>query len=156
MQPELVHELTDFILQAKQSTYVGGGNKLLPYRLGSHDLQYQKGEWIYHDCYFGESDFIGGEIVYHNGKVVWGMNYFGRIIIPDKITSAKAGEIIQKSLSAMYRLGRFLGGYKHSVGEFAYTDTNDGDPLYFTGREWIEKDGEIVYALDYHGGLVKE
>ncbi len=156
MQPELIHELTDFILQAKQATYVGGGTKLLPYRLGSHDLQYQKGDWIYHDCYFGESDFIGGEIVYHRGKVVWGMNYFGRIILPDKITSARAGEIIQKSLSAMYRSGRFLGGYKHSTGEFIYTDTNNGDPLYFTGREWIEKDGEIVYALDYHGGLISD
>ncbi len=156
MQPELIHELTDFILQAKQATYVGGGAHLLPYRLGSHDLQYQKGDWIYHDCYFGESDFIGGEIIYHRGKVVWGMNYFGRIILPDKITSARAGEIIKESLSALYRSGRFLGGYKHSAGEFTYIDTNDGDPLYFTGREWIEKGGEVVYALDYHGGLINE
>jgi hypothetical protein len=156
MQPEAIQELTDFILQAKQATYVGGGSTLLPYRLGSHDLQYQKGDWIYHDCYFGESDFIGGEIVYHLGKVVWGMNYFGRILLPNKITSAMAGKIIQQSLTEMYRLGRFLGGYKHSIGEFIYTDTNSGDPLYFTGREWIEKSGEKVYTLDYHGGLVND
>lgn len=156
MQSELVQELIDFILHAKQATYVGGGNKLLPYRLGSHDLQYQREYWVYHDCYFGESDFIGGEIVYHRGKVVWGMNYFGRIILPDKITSPIAGEIIQQSLSEMYLSGRFLGGYKHAAGDFTYTDTNTGDPLYFTGREWIDKNGEIVYALDYHGGLINE
>ncbi len=156
MLSEMIRELTDFILEAKQATYVGGGNKLLPYRLGSHDLQYQKGEWAYHDSYFGESDFIGEEIVYHRGKVVWGMNYFGRIIVPGKITSAIAGGIIQQSLSELYRAGRFLGGYKHTVGEFTYTDTNTGNPLYFTGREWIERNGEIVYALDYHGGLINE
>jgi hypothetical protein len=33
-------QLHDFILQAKKATYVGAGKKLLPYRLGSHDLQY--------------------------------------------------------------------------------------------------------------------
>jgi hypothetical protein len=154
MQAEMVQELTDFILKAKQATYVGGGSKLLPYRLGSHDLQYQQGDWIYHDCYFGDSDFIGGEIVYRSRKVVWGMNYYGRILLPEKITSAIAGKIIQRSLSEMYRSGRFLGGFRHAVDEFTYTDTNTGDPSYFTGREWIEKNGEIVYALDYHGGLI--
>jgi hypothetical protein len=155
MQPEMVQEMTDFILKAKQATYVGGGDRLLPYRLGSHDLQYQKGDWTYHDCYFGESDFIGGEIVYHHGKVVWGLNYYGRILLPEKITSATAGKISQESLSEMYRLGRFLGGFKHTIGEFTYTDTNTGNALYFTGREWIDKDTEMVYALDYHGGLIK-
>ena len=91
-------------------------------------------DWAYHDSYLGESDFIGEEAVYFRGKVVWGMNYFGRILHPEKITSAQAGAIIQQSLSTMYQSGRFLGGFKHTVGEFTYTDTNDGDPFYFTGR----------------------
>ena len=156
MQAELFNELVAFILQAKQATYVGGGNKLLPYRLGSHDLQLQKGDWAYHDSYFGESDFMGEEIVYYRSRVAWGMNYFGRIIIPEKITSPVAGSIIQQSLSTLYQSGRFLGGFTHSVGEYSYTDTNTGDPRYFTGQEWIERNGEIVYRLDYHGGLINE
>jgi hypothetical protein len=155
MQPELIRDLLNFILRAKQATYVGGGRKLLPYRLGSHDLQFFEDNWAYHDSYFGESDFIGEELVYYQGKVVWGMNYFGRIIRPERITSAEAGVIIQQSLSIMYQSGRFLGGFKHSIGDFNYTDTNKGDPLYFTGEEWIEHHGEIVYALVYHGGLIE-
>jgi hypothetical protein len=156
MQQKPNQELINFILLAKQATYVGGGNKLLPYRLGSHDLQFFKDDWAYHDSYLGESDFIGEEIVYHFGKVVWGMNYFGRILRPDKITSAQAGAIIQQSLTKMYQSGRFLGGYQHTIGEFTYRDTNDGDPLYFTGREWIEFNGGMVYQLVYHGGLINE
>jgi hypothetical protein len=148
--------LSNFILLAKQVTYVGGGNKLLPYRLGSHDLQFFMGDWAYHDSYLGECDFIGEEVVYLRGKVTWGMNYYGRILHPDKITSAQAGSIIQQSLSTMYQSGRFLGGFKHIVGEFAYTDTNDGDLLYFTGKEWIDHCGEVVYELVYHGGLIKD
>jgi len=155
METELLKELVDFILQAKQATYVGGGKKLLPYRLGSHDLQFQKADWAYHDSYFGESDFMGEEIVYHRGVAVWGMNYFGRILQPEKITSAQAGEVIQRSLTKMYQTGRFLDGFTHVVKEFIYKDANEGDPLYFTGRESIEVNGQIVYALDYHGGLIK-
>lgn len=156
MQLNSNQEMINFILLAKQASYVGGGNKLLPYRLGSHDLQFFKDDWVYHDCYLGESDFIGEEIVYYRGKVVWGMNYFGRILQPEKITSAQAGAIIQQSLSKMYQSGRFLGGFQYTVGEFSYTDTNEGDPLYFTGREWIDLKDEMVYQLLYHGGMVNE
>lgn len=154
MQPKLIHDLLNFILLAKQATYVGGGMKLLPYRLGSHDLQFFKDDWAYHDSYLGESDFIGEEIVYYRGKVVWGMNYLGRIIHPERITSVEAGAIIKQSLSKMYQSGRFLGGFKNSIGKYNYTDTNEGDPLYFTGKEWIDLNGEIVYELVYHGGLI--
>jgi hypothetical protein len=152
---ELINEMVDFILQAKRASYVGGGKKLLPYRLGSHDLQFQKAEWAYHDSYFGENDLMGEEIVYHRGIVVWGMNYFGRILLPGKITSAQADEVIQESLTKMYQTGRFLGGFVYTVNEFIYKDMNEGDPLYFMGRETIEKNGQIVYALDYHGGSIE-
>ena len=152
----MVSNLVDFILRAKQATYVGEGKQLLPYRLGSHDLQFIEGDWAYHDSYLGENDFMGVEIVYYRGKVRWGMNYFGRIIQPDKITSPQAGEVIKNSLMKMYQTGRFLGGFINTVKEFTYKDTNEGDPQYFTGKEWIEVKGEIVYALDYHGGLIKD
>ena len=120
MHSETIQNLINFILLAKQATYVGGGKNLLPYRLGSHDLQFFKDDWAYHDSYLGESDFIGEEAVYFRGKVLWGMNYYGRILQPDKITSAQAGSIIQLSLSAMYQSGRFLGGFKQTVGELSF------------------------------------
>ena len=88
MERFVVETLEQFIILAKRSTYAGGGKKLLPYRLGSHDLQFAEGDWAYHDSYFGESDFIGQEIVYYQMEPVWGMKYFGTILKPDKITSA--------------------------------------------------------------------
>jgi len=155
MELTQIDELVNFILQAKRASYVGGGKMLLPYRLGSHDLQFQIADWTYHDSYFGDNDFMGEEIVYHRGIVVWGMNYFGRIIQPEKISSSQAGEVIKQSLTRMYQTGRFLGGFMYSVNEFTYKDQNEGDPLYFTGRESIEVEGQVVYSLDYHGGLIK-
>src|SRR5579885_2403837 len=113
MKTFAIETLEQFIIRAKQHTYAGGGKKLLPYRLGSKDLQYAEGDWAYHDSYLGESDFIGQEIVYYQGKPVWGMNYFGVILRPDEITSAQAGEMIKRSLTRLYLEGRFLGAFAH-------------------------------------------
>jgi hypothetical protein len=149
-------ELHAFILRAKRASYVGSGRQLLPYRLGSHDLQYAEGDWAYHDSYLGESDFIGQEIVYYRCKAVWGMNYFGRILDPARFTSAEAGAMIKTSLSKMYAEGRFLGGFEHTEGELTYVDTSEGEVGFFKGREWIHHQGEIVYELYYHGGVIGE
>src|SRR5574342_88219 len=116
MDPAQLSELHAFIVRAKQGTYVGSGQKLLPYRLGSHDLQLIEGDWAYHDSYLGESDFIGQEAVYYRHAVVWAMNYFGRIIDTTQITSAQAGAMIKISLSKLYAEGRFLGGFTHTEG----------------------------------------
>jgi hypothetical protein len=152
---QLQTQLQSFIVQAKRATYVGSGQKLLSYRQGSHDLQFFDGDWAYHDSYLGESDFIGQEAVYFQGKVVWAMNYFGRILNPAQITSAQAGALIKASLTQMYAEGRFLGGFEHTQGELTYVDTSDGDYTFFTGREWIHRRAEVVYELVYHGGLIK-
>ncbi|MBN2147291.1 MAG: hypothetical protein JW726_07875 [Anaerolineales bacterium] len=156
MQAKIIPQMEGFILRAKAATYVGGGQKLLPYRLGSHDLQFAEGDWAYHDSYFGGSDFIGEEVVYYQHAAVWAMNYYGHILKPEQISAAQAGAVIQQSLSKMYQEGRFLGGFEHQAGPYTYYDTSHGDVSSFTGREWITFQGEMVYELIYHGGLIKD
>jgi hypothetical protein len=150
-----LQELNQFILHAKAATYVGSGQKLLPYRLGSHDLQFFDGDWAYHDSYLGENDFTGQEAVYYRQQVAWAMNYFGRILDSQRITSAQAGQVIKESLTRMYAQGRFLGGFEHRMGDYTYTDTSSGEVDFFTGKEWISLGGVTVYELVYHGGLVR-
>ena len=100
--------------------------------------------------------YLGQEVVYCEGKPVWVMNYYGRVLEPSLITAAETGQVIQESLSRMYEEGRFLGGFEHSTGDSAYVDTSKGDITSFTGREWIMRENVKVYELVYHGGLVKE
>jgi hypothetical protein len=119
-----LNALHAFIVRAKAATYVGSGQKLLPYRLGSHDLQFTDGDWAYHDSYLGESDFIGEEIVYYQQQVVWGMNYFGYILQPDRISSAQAGHVI-KEPARLYQEDRFLGGFEYIVDDLRYVDTSE-------------------------------
>jgi hypothetical protein len=155
METAMTRDLEQFIVRAKQATYVGGGKKLLPYRLGSRDLQYDEGDWVYHDSYLGESNFIGQELVYYRREPIWGMNYFGHILKPDRITAAQAGQVIMVSLGRLYQEGRFLGGFAHVVDRFRYVDTNDGDVRCFTGKEHITEDDQVVYELVYHGGEIR-
>ncbi len=149
-----MEELNKFIIQAKAGTYVGNGNNALSSRMGSHDLKFQEGSFSYLDSYFGGTDFIGQEIVYHKDEPVWAMNYYGRIIEKNSITGAETGQIIKASLSKMYKEGRFLGGFENSINDDIYIDTSEGNVVSFTGKEWITRNGVRVYELTYHGGLV--
>ena len=148
--------LHDFIVRAKAATYVGDGQHIPACRPGSHDLKFADGEWSYLDSYFGGRDFIGQEVVYLNGRPVWAMNYYGRILQANQITPAEAGQVIKASLSRMYQESRFLGGFEHPHEGFVYHDSNDGDVNCFRGLETISRGGERAYELVYHGGLIKE
>jgi hypothetical protein len=149
-------QLNAFVVRAKAATYVGGGAKSPSHRPGSHDLQFDENAFSYLDSYFGGTDFLGQEVVCYEGKPVWAMNYYGRILEPSMITAAEAGQIIRESLSKMYQEGRFLGGFEHTTENGTYVDTSEGDVASFTGKEWIMRGNTKVYELAYHGGLVKE
>jgi hypothetical protein len=151
-----LEELETFIVAAKRRTYVGSGEPATPLRPGSHDLEYSAGDFAYHDSYFGGTDFVGEEVVYWRGQPVWAEIYFGRILQPDLISAARAGEVIKTSLTKMYSEGRFLGGFEATDGDCTYRDVSAGDATWFQGREWIERSGRTAYELYYHGGLIRE
>lgn len=144
-----------FIVQAKANAYVGRAPKCLSYRPGSHDIQFQSGAFKYLDSYFGGTDFLGQEVVYFHDEPVWAMNYYGKILCPDIYDAEKAGNVILESLALLYTSGHFLGAFTHETPLGVYHDTNDGDVCSFTGYEWIEYQGQKVYDLHYHGGLIQ-
>lgn len=51
MNPIDLDELTAIVVRAKAATYAGDGAALLPYRLGSHDLQFLDGARACHDSF---------------------------------------------------------------------------------------------------------
>ena len=156
MQTHPQDALEKFIVRAKAATYVGSGVHSLARRPGSHDLEFHESPFAYLDSYFGGSDFIGEEVVYYHQQPVWAMNYYGRILEPSHITAAEAGLVIKESLSHMYQEERFLGGFEYATQYGVYHDASQGDFRSFTGKEWIERRGLIVYELHYHGGVIKD
>lgn len=148
-------ELTTFIVAAKRATYVGGGTPALASRAGAHDLTFEQGAFAYRDSYFGGTDFLGQEVVWHESEPVWAMNYHGYITRPEHIDARRAGATIKAALGAMYDEGRFLGGFEWQGPHGRYVDASEGSTAHFRGREYILVDGLEAYALDYGGGLIK-
>jgi hypothetical protein len=152
MQSEVLNSV---IVRAKAATYVGGGIIAQSSRPGSHDLLWSERPWRYLDSYFGGTDFIGQETLWHHEGPVWAMNYYGYIRHPELIDAERAGATIKAALSTLYRQGRFLGGFEWTGEYGTYIDRSEGDVTHFRGREVICVDNREAYALDYFGGLIK-
>jgi hypothetical protein len=149
-------ELEAFIVEAKANCYIGRAPKNdLSCRDGSHDLSFKKADFSYLDSYFGGTDFIGQEIIWHHGIPIWGMNCFGKILHDELLDAETAGRIITTSLQNLYRQGRFLGGFSHEIEGYRYHDQTEGSYRRFSGIEIISRDELSVYQLDYHGGMIR-
>ncbi|MFE0424696.1 DUF5680 domain-containing protein [Streptomyces sp. NPDC058953] len=147
-------ELESFVVRAKAATYAGGGGKIPSVRTASHDLEYREGDLVYRDSYFGGTDFLGQETVHLADRPLWGMNYYGYVLTGD-IDAGRAGKVVTASLTALYREGRFLGGFRYEIDGLTYTDESTGDVARFRGVEHITTASGIrAYELRYHGGRV--
>ena len=57
--------LLDFLIEAKKQTYANeSAEKVESTRFNSKDYEYKKENMVYHDTYFGGTNFIGEEDVY--------------------------------------------------------------------------------------------
>ena len=148
-------ELERFIVAAKAAAYVGGGAIAASSRDGSHDFVFAQGVWSYRDSYFGGSDFLGQEVVWHRGTPAWAMNYYGCILRPELIDASRAGATIKSALAALYAEGRFLGGFDWEGAFGSYCDRSTGDAVRFSGIETISVSNAMAYRLDYCGGLIR-
>lgn len=153
-------DLYNFLIEAKKQTYANENvKKELPTRIGSHDYEYRSKNMIYHDTYFGGTNFMGEEVVYlsDNTTPIWGMNYYGTTL--DKSLSEEA---VDKALRpALMKVEEndiipVRGPEKFINGEYQYTFKVTGNLDYFEGEETISKNNEKVYILKCHGGAIKK
>lgn len=148
----LDHEFLSFLVQAKKTTYASGSGALIePRRMGSKDLPYQDGDYAYMDSYFGEINFIGQEIVWHQEKALWGMNYYGYTHDPIEGFPDFLFECLKQVTSeAPYR------GPKHYKNDiFKYHCSWTGDINKFKGEESIRFEDRVIFSLLFHGGNIQ-
>lgn len=154
-----MEDLHSFLIEAKKQTYANENvKKISSTRVGSHDYEYSSQNMIYHDTYFGGTNFMGEEVVYlsNNETPIWGMNYYG--VTLDKSLSE---ETIDKALRpALMKVGDDdilpVRGPKEFINdEYKYTFEVTGDLDYFEGEETISKNDKKVYLLKCHGGTIK-
>ena len=155
MSNEILHNVSflKFLISAKQNTYAGGGNLTISSRSGSKDLAYQEGVFKYLDTYLGDRNFIGEEAVWYEDKAVWGMNYYGRMLV-DTIP-AGFSECLKSALLEVPEEMPFRGPEEFVEGDFSYTCSVEGSIEWFRGKEFVFHKGQKIYQLYFHGGEIK-
>ena len=151
-----VKQLSKFLVKAKINTYASsgeGGEKILPD--GGKEFEFEEKEFKYRDRYFGFNPFIGEEIVWQNEKMVWGMNYYGKIT-SETIPAKQIYQFLQETLKKITEDKPFRGPDNFKQGDFEYFNKAEGTLEYFKGKEKIFYRKQLVYKLNYNGGLIME
>lgn len=151
-----MEHLKKFLIQAKKETYANENvQKASSTRLSSKDYEYKKDNMIYHDTYFGGTNFIGEEVVYVDNKPYWGMNYYG-VTLDERLSEEVMDKALRPALMRVEENDLPLRGPKEFInGDYKYTFLVDGTLENFSGCEAIYKNEVKIYELKCHGGLIK-
>lgn len=151
-----IKQLSKFLIKAKINTYASsgeGGERVLPD--GSKELEFREKEFQHRDVYFGFNPFVGREVVFQKGKIVWGMNYYGKIV-SKIIPSKQVYQFLQEALKKIPEDKPFRGPQRFKKDNFQYLNKIRGTVKKFDGEEKIFYKGKLVYGLIYHGGIILE
>lgn len=154
-----MEELHRFLIEAKKQTYANENvKKILSTRVGSYDYEYSSKDMIYHDTYFGGTNFMGEEVVYlssHNTPI-WGMNYYG--VVLDPFLSEEVMDTVLRP--ALMRVGEnnilpIRGPQEFIQNGYRYNFKVKGSLDNFEGEETIDINNDKIYVLKCHGGSIK-
>ncbi len=151
-----LNALADFLDEANKNTFANkNAKKVASIRPSSSDYHWENGDWVYHDTYFGNHDFIGEEVAYYKQKPVWGMNYYG-VILSDDVSEKELGSFLEDSIMQKYDdIIPVRGPKEYSRDAWHYKLSVEGELGCFSGKEEILYDGKVVYRLYLQGGLIK-
>jgi hypothetical protein len=147
-------EFLAFLLRAKLKTYATGGEgNERNLEDGTREMSYREGDFFYRDRYLGFNPFIGEEVVWRNGKVIWAMNYYGAVT-DESISAGDVYRFLQNAMQQVTAERPFRGPNEYREGDFRYEDESEGYVNQFSGEEKIFFQDRQVYFLKYHGGKV--
>lgn len=142
-------KLIDFRIEAGKNTYAASMNETSSTRFDSHDFQYTKGSFTYHDTYVGGEKFAGQEAIWQDGKAVYAMNYLGRVL-----EEQFSGDFLKEALSKADKNMPYRGPEYYQSGEYLYKCKVVGEFTWFQGYEEIYCNEVKVYECYFHGGLI--
>ena len=159
---EIFHPATilPFLIEAKRRTYAASDDAdqaelahQPSSRPESHDLGYRQGDLFYLDTYLGGFSFIGEEAVWQAGQPVWGMNYYGTMLV--EVIPEGFGAFLKQALRQVSQAAPYRGPEHYEQDSYAYACSWSGGLKCFEGRESISYEGQLIYTLSFHGGGIR-
>ena len=145
-------KIIEFLIEAKKNTYAAHGTEVNPSRVKSHDLKYERDDFMYYDSYLGNDKFSGTEALWIKNIPFWSMNYIGRVL---DITTF-SGDFLKEALSCVGSENPYRGPYYYQNGDYEYVMTVSGKFEWFIGSEVIKYKNKVIYECNFHGGLLEE
>jgi len=151
-----ISNLKQFLVLAKKSTYASGNGGIKNKdRDSSTSLMFEEGNYKYHDNYFGGEPYGGREVVFFQSKPIYLMVYYGWV--DERIKDAsEVYRILQQALSQITEEHPYRGPAEFIEGAYKYVNEYIGEVDSFSGKEFIEYEGKIIYEAKYIGGLVDQ
>ena len=153
-----MNRIEKFLIEAKKQTYANESiEKVKSTRQNSKDYEYKKENMIYHDTYFGGTNFIGEEVIYIDNEVYWAINYYG-VTLDESLGEEAMDNALRPALMNVGKDKKVLpvrGPKEFINGEYKYTLDITGNINYFSGIERIYKNDKLIYELKCNGGLIK-
>ena len=112
---------------------------------------------VYHDTYFGGTNFIGEEVVYIDNQTYWAMNYYG-VTLDESLGEEAIDNALRPALMNVGKDKTIIpvrGPKEFINGEYKYLFEVTGDINCFAGVEKIYKNDKKIYELRCNGGLIK-
>jgi hypothetical protein len=146
--------LARFLVAAKLYGYASGDETRI--RLledGGREVSSRDGDDSYRGRWYGDDQFSGEEVVWHQGRALWSMNFYGATT-PGLEVPADFPRFHKSALRRVSAEVPFRGPALYRESDFVYVNDWTGSITEFSGVERVYfKDAEI-FRLVYHGGLL--
>lgn len=150
-----INNLKAFLIASNKAGYAGGEEKKWVKETdGSTTIPFEKNPWKSHDNFFGGEPYGGRTVVFFENKPVWIMVYYGKVM--EEIEPKSVYGVLRNALAQMPEDAPFRGPKEYQEGEYAYTNSWQGEVDNFSGEEKITKAGTVIYKANYLGGLVDQ
>lgn len=146
--------LREYLLKVAKEGYATNDEKAWKKEAdGSTTIIHNDKQWSMHDNFFGGEPYGGREVISFEGKAVWIMVYYGKVM-PEVNEIKKVYSFLQKALGQTDKDYPLRGPKLLEEENLRYENKWHGDLKEFSGEEKILEDGKDVYCAWYRGGLV--
>lgn len=143
----------DFLVRAKVQTYASVDPSKRTLADGGVELDFQQGNLLYRDRYYGGILFHGQEVVFLDGTPIWSMVYHG--YTPDsKEPSAEAIDLLKLALRSVRSDNPYRGPNQVELHDLLYECRPTGTLGRFEGVETIKRVDELLIRLVFAGGWI--
>ena len=145
------NDLIQFIIDTRKKTYASGKkpkiSKAKSYFVKKDFFEYQD---VYYDQ---ETIFQGQEVLFKNEVPIWSFSYRG--IIEGNKNIYETFNVLRKILRKYTSKVRFYSPFDVQLENWKYICNAKGSFDNFLGKEEIYHNKELVYHMNYFGGIIK-